>query len=73
MGGNSRKTLRCYQCHPDTFRLATYDANGTADAVAQSGGNDNDATVTFTKVEKALRMYKLWIEMRTSKVLSYII
>ena len=39
----------------NTFRLATFDANGTADAVATTG-NDNDATVTFTKVEKALNV-----------------
>ncbi len=39
----------------DTFRLATFDANGTATAVATTG-NDNDATVTFTKVEKALNV-----------------
>ena len=39
----------------NTFQLATYDANGTADAVATTG-NDNDGTVTFTKVEKALNV-----------------
>ena len=39
----------------NTFQLATYDANGTATAVATTG-NDNDATVTFTKVEKALNV-----------------
>jgi flagellin len=39
----------------NTFRLATFDANGTATAVATTG-NDNDGTVTFTKVEKALNV-----------------
>ena len=35
----------------DTFRLATFDANGTATAVATTG-NDNDATVTLLKSRK---------------------
>ena len=43
----------------DTFQLATYDANGTITKVDSSGGNDNDAAVTFTKVEKGLSIQTL--------------
>ena len=43
----------------NTFELATYDANGTITKVDSSGGNDNDAAVTFTKVEKGLSIQTL--------------
>ena len=43
----------------NTFQLATYDANGTATKVDSSGGADNDAAVTFTKVEKGLSVQTL--------------
>ena len=43
----------------DTFQLATYDARGTITKVDSSGGNDNDAAVTFTKVEKGLSLQTL--------------
>ena len=43
----------------DTFQLATYDASGTITKVDSSGGNDNDAAVTFTKVEKGLSIQTL--------------
>ena len=43
----------------NTFQLATYDANGTITKVDSSGGNDNDAAVTFTKVEKGLSVQTL--------------
>jgi flagellin len=43
----------------NTFQLATYDANGTITKVDSSGGNDNDAAVTFTKVEKGLSIQTL--------------
>ena len=43
----------------NTFQLATYDASGTMTKVDSSGGNDNDAAVTFTKVEKGLSIQTL--------------
>ena len=43
----------------DTFQLGTYDASGTITKVDSSGGNDNDAAVTFTKVEKGLSIQTL--------------
>ena len=43
----------------DTFQLATYDSSGTITKVDSSGGNDNDAAVTFTKVEKGLSVQTL--------------
>ena len=43
----------------NTFHLATYDASGTITKVDSSGGNDNDAAVTFTKVEKGLSIQTL--------------
>ena len=43
----------------NTFHLATYDASGTITKVDSSGGNDNDAAVTFTKVEKGLSVQTL--------------
>jgi flagellin len=39
----------------DTFKLATYDVNGTATAVNFANSN-NTQTVSFTKVEKALNI-----------------
>ncbi len=42
----------------DTFKLATYDANGTATAVNFATSN-NTQTVSFTKVEKALNIQTL--------------
>ena len=43
----------------NTFQLGTYDASGTITKVDSSGGNDNDAAVTFTKVEKGLSIQTL--------------
>ena len=43
----------------DTFQLGTYDASGTITKVDSSGGNDNDAAVTFTKIEKGLSIQTL--------------
>ena len=43
----------------NTFQLGTYDASGTITKVDSSGGNDNDAAVTFTKVEKGLSVQTL--------------
>jgi flagellin len=42
----------------DTFKLATYDVNGTATAVNFATSN-NTQTVSFTKVEKALNIQTL--------------